>query len=209
MEQFDLKDLKKWREERGLTIPYISKQIGMRTVTIKALEEGKQKPQKRSLDKLLKFIREYQGPIVSQTVKKEKIPALKTEVELEKLSRKEVAETAPSGKKTLKPVSATQPAPEMKRKRGRPKLQKPTSAIGEMKMAEMGAFPAPTKRERKSKAESILPLRQQEERFPKISKPEFAPPIQLTNLDLELINRVLSLDIREKLDLIAKLSQER
>ncbi|MFN3821635.1 MAG: helix-turn-helix domain-containing protein [bacterium] len=231
MEQFDLKNFKKWREERGLTIPYISKLIGMRTVTIKALEEGKQKPQKRSFEKLLKFIREYQGPIISPTAKRERTPALKTDVESETPISQETSASArevqtptigkitqegagkrepktatptPSRKKKAKSEPAPLSAPEMKRKRGRPKLQKPIPGP-----TEIASSPTPTKRGRKIKTRPISTLPPQEERLSKAQKPEFATPIQLTNLDLELINRVLSLGLREKLELIARLSQER
>lgn len=242
MSEFDLKNLKQWREERGLTILDISKMTGMRTVTIKALEEGKQKPQKRSLDKLLKFISEFPGTTITPPKKEapakpkaetptvtpeaapspkkrgrprkeapkveapeKEVPKPKRETKEKPRIREEVPPPPPEEAKPAPPPQEVKPAPELKKGvRGRKKAKppKPEAKPASILKPEPGApeITLPT-------GPTPTPAPVSEVATPSAKKPEFASPIQLTNLDLELINRVLNLTLKEKLDLIARLSQ--
>lgn len=206
MEDFDSTQLKTWREKLDLSQKRLAELANISLTTLRQLEFGTHRPQGRTLKKILEVMHGVEsGSLTHEAIhpprhRRQKTAAPEPEPVVP-------APVAPA------PVVAEAPAvaPVVPKRRGRP----PKAA------APIAPVPAPAKpapaRVAAKPAPPPAPVEAAPAPVPALVMPVAAPApapkpvspgpagIQLSNLDLELINRVLNMTGREKLALLEKL----
>jgi transcriptional regulator with XRE-family HTH domain len=183
MDELQTTELKAWREKQNMSQAKLARIAKISLQTLRQLEVGAHKPRGSTLRHLLDAIKgvETGAPeILEQLIDKRR--GRKIHAEPAPLAGGEAGE-APAPKRRGRPPKVRLPGEEAPVRRGRPPkaLTAPTPA------------PAPL---------HIPPLSPSPFRV----SPE-AGRIRLSNLDLELINRILNMTAREKLDLLRRLTQ--
>jgi len=161
MENFNVSDLKTWREKLQLSQKRFAELAKISLTTLRQLELGTHKPQNRTLRKIF----DVKKGIESGEVGPEAIKPRRRKKGAAEESLTPIAAPAATSKAVAEPA--------------------PTSASALASTPAFISTAAPT---------SIT-----------VSQPRGSVPIQLSNLDLELINRVLNMNGREKLALLEKL----
>jgi len=179
----ELNFLKDWREKRGISQKRFAELAGVSLTTLRQFEFGTHAPQSKTLKKLTEIIHAIDsGSLSAHEIKPAK-----------KRGRVKASQI-------VSPVAlATDSAMAAPKRRGRP----PKSLSQNVAVPVVNA-PA--------KVEPVV-LVDSTPKPPLSSPPPTVSPvpfvgagvIQLSNLDLELINRVLNMTGKEKLDLLAKL----
>jgi len=182
MEEFKVTDLKSWREKLTLSQKRLAELAKISLTTLRQLEIGSHKPQNKTLKKIWEVMKAIESGALSMT-------EIKT-----RRGRKSAAAPAPA------------PAPAAV-------VAKPTPAAPPVAAPKPAPVPAPAVKPAPAPAPAPKPAPAPVPRPAPAPAPTAAPavpargtvPIQLSNLDLELINRVLNMSGREKLALLEKL----
>ncbi len=181
MEILESEFLKNWREKLGVSQKRFAELAQVSLTTLRQFEIGSHKPQRNTLKKLTEVVRGIEGGLLGEeTIRPQR-------------KRRKDAKRAPEMEAIPLAVEAVTAIPK---RRGRPPRQHPAPVQPMAAQAFPPKIPAPV--------EVVKPA----------TTPAPAPDpvaaanlgvIQLSNLDLELINRVLNMTGKEKLALLAQL----
>jgi len=181
MDELRTTELKTWREKHNMSQAKLARIAKISLQTLRQLEVGAHKPRGSTLRHLLDAIKgvETGAPeIMEQLIDKRRGRKVHAEV------APEAGGEAPVPKRRGRPPKVRLPGEEVPVRRGRPPKIKTAPA--------QTPIPAPIS------APIQSPFR---------ISPD-AGRIRLSNLDLELINRILNMTAREKLDLLRRLTQD-
>jgi transcriptional regulator with XRE-family HTH domain len=175
-------ELKSWREKLGLSQQRLAKFAKVSLATLRKLEVGGQKPQKRTLSKVFAAIKE----IESDPTKVVKPPRAVRRGR----PKKEVAAPKPKARRGRPPKVKAEKPPKPARVKA-PRVKAPRVKAAPIKAAPVKAAPV-----------KPAPVKPAPAKAPAVS----SGPIRLSNLDLELISRILNMRDSEKLDLLKKIT---
>ncbi len=172
--------LKNWREKLGVSQKRFAELAKISLTTLRQFEIGSHKPQRKTLKKLNEVMQGIEaGNLGEEAIrpprKRRKDAKIKLDVEASNI------------------ISGANLGPT--KRRGRPpKLQNSTETLAVPEALPASSDPVPTPKQNSAP----LPTSAQ-------TAPSSIGVIQLSNLDLELINRVLNMSGKEKLALLAQL----
>jgi transcriptional regulator with XRE-family HTH domain len=194
MEEFALNELKSWREKLGLSQQRFATIANVSLLTVRQLEIGQHSPRKATLAKILEGVKAVEiNPELAAPKRRGRRKATETAETMEGAPQVEgapAAEGAPAEGAEAPTAEVTLP-----RRRGRPR-----------KTEVAGAEAASMHLGRPLRAAEATLMTPKPAPSPYIFSADEAHPIKLSNLDLELINRILNMTGREKMDLLMKLS---
>ncbi len=200
MEEFDVKDLKGWREKLILSQKRLAELAKISLTTLRQLEFGTHKPQGRTVKKIFEVMKAIESGQMSMS-----------EVKPPRKRRKDAKTPAgvstPAPAPAPSPVAAATPAPVPKKRGRKPKAL--TSAPQPAPQPTPKPAPQPAPKPVPRPVPQPLPRPSAPVPEPVVPRPAVAQmplgPIQLSNLDLELINRILNMTGKEKLALLERL----
>ena len=200
MNEFTLSELKAWREKMGLSQQRFATIAKVSLLTVRQLETGLHSPRKATLAKIIEAVKAVEAnPELAVHRRRRRRAAAEEAPGMEGAPALEAAPVAEGmAAAVVVPVAegmaAPAEAPALPKRRGRP-----PKALVE------GEAAVPKRRGRAAyDAEGGAPARAAAP-SPYIFTPDESRPIKLSNLDLELISRILNMTGREKLDLLLKL----
>ncbi len=184
MAETNIKDLKFWRKKHGLSQRKLANLAKINVITLRQVETGKSKPRKDTSKKLQDAIKAIEAkPVAKPPAKKPVTPMidLKSWRKQFNISQAKLAKLAKVSLNT---------SCNMEAGKGKPRAD--TLKKIEQAIKAVEAKPV-------SKA---MPTRKGHGRSRKTTETD---PIKLSNVDLELLNRMLNMSGRQKLELLKKM----
>ena len=197
-------DLKSWRKKHGLSQAKLSKLAKVSLNTILNMEAGKHEPMKGTVQKLQDAIKAIEAKPAAEVKPVEKPPAEKPAtpvIDLQSWRKKHGLSQAKLSK--LAKVSLNTIL-NMEAGKGKPRadtLEKIKQAIRAIE-AKPAAEVKPAKAKKRKAVPKTKPARKGRGKSRKTTE---TGPIKLSNVDLELLNRILNMSESEKIELLKKM----